>query len=130
MVLCSMECVNLKTNTIKILGSHFSYNRRVLNDENYKKYIGKIEKLLKWWRMLQLTIEDKILIFRTLAISKILYLPLVKDVPSSTIGRLDKIQKKFNWKNGNPELKQTTLCNEYKKGGLKDVHIFSKIAVL
>ena len=130
MVLCSMECVNLKTNTIKILGSHFSCNRRVLNDENYRKYIGKIEKLLKWWRMLQLTIEDKILIFRTLAISKILYLPLVKDVPSSTIGRLDKIQKQFIWKNGNPELKQTTFCNEYKKGGLKDVDIFSKIAVL
>ena len=28
MALCGMECVNLKNNTIKILGIHFSYNRR------------------------------------------------------------------------------------------------------
>ena len=29
MALCGMECVNLKNNTIKILGIHFSYNRRL-----------------------------------------------------------------------------------------------------
>ena len=34
MVLCDMECVNLKNNTIKILGFHFSYNRSLQNDEN------------------------------------------------------------------------------------------------
>ena len=27
MALCGMECVNLKTNTTKILGIHFSYNK-------------------------------------------------------------------------------------------------------
>ena len=43
----------------------------------------EIEKLLKLWRMRQLTIEGKILIFKTLAITKIIHLALVKDVPSS-----------------------------------------------
>ena len=38
MVLCGMECVNLKTNTIKLLGIRFSYNRRLENDENYRRY--------------------------------------------------------------------------------------------
>ena len=47
MALCGMECVNLKNNTIKILGIHFSYNKSLENDENYKRYIIKIEKLLK-----------------------------------------------------------------------------------
>ena len=67
MVLCVIECVNLKNNTIKILGIHFSYNRSLENDENYRRYI-KFEKLLKLWRMQQLTIEGKILVFKTLAI--------------------------------------------------------------
>ena len=31
---CGMECVNLKSNTIKIPGIHFSYNRSLENDEN------------------------------------------------------------------------------------------------
>ena len=98
-----MGCVNLKNNTIKILGIHFSYNRRLENDENYRRYIIKIEKLLKLWRMRKLTIEGKILIFKTLAISKIVHPALVKDLPSSTIAILEKIPKKFIWKNGNPK---------------------------
>ena len=92
-VLCGMECVNLKNNTIKILGIHFSYYRSLENDENYRRYITKIEKLLKLWRMRQLTIEGKILVFETLAISKVVHLALLKDVPSSTIAQLEKMQK-------------------------------------
>ena len=59
--------------------------------------------------MRQRTIEGKILIFRTLAISKIVNFVLVKDVPSSTIAQLEKIQKQFIWKNRNSKLKHTTL---------------------
>ena len=64
MALCSNECVNLKTNTIKILRIHFSYNRRRKNDDNYRRYIIKIEKLVRWWRMRQLKIEGKNLILK------------------------------------------------------------------
>ena len=95
MVLCGMERVNLKNSAIKILGIHFLYSKRLVNDENYKRYIIKFETLLKLWRMRQLTIEGKILIFKTLAISKIVHLTLMRDVPSSPIAQLEKIQKQF-----------------------------------
>ena len=36
----------------------------------------------------------------------------------------------FFAKSGNAKLKHTTLCNEYEKGGLKSVDIFSKITSL
>ena len=74
---------------------------------------------MKLWRLRQLTIGGKILIFKTLAISKIVHLALVKHVPSRKIAQLEKIQKQFIWKNRNPELKHTTLCNKYEQGGLK-----------
>ena len=93
MALYGMECANLKNNTIKILGIHFSYNRRLENDKNYRKNIIKIEKLLKLWRMRQTTIESKTLMFKTLDISKIVHLDLVKDVPSSTIAQLEKYKR-------------------------------------
>ena len=98
MALCGMECVDLKNNLIKILGIHFSQNRSLENDENYRRQIIKTGKLLKLWRMRQLTIEDKILIFETLAIPKVVYLALVKDLLFSTIAQLGKIQKQFIWK--------------------------------
>ena len=53
--------------------------------------ISKVEKLLKSWRMRQLTIEGKILISKTLAISKDAHLALVKDAPSSAVAQLEKI---------------------------------------
>ena len=48
---------------------------------------------MKLWRIRQLTIEGKILIFETLAIPKVVHVALVKDVSSSTIAQLEKIQK-------------------------------------
>ena len=48
-------------------------------------YIIKTEKLLKLWRMQQLTIEGKILIFKTLAISNVAHLALGTYVPSTAI---------------------------------------------
>ena len=93
MALCGIECV--KNNTIKILGIHFSYNKSLENDENYRRYIINYQKLLKLWSMRQLTIEGKILIFKTLAISKVAHLALLKDVPCSAIALLEKIQKQF-----------------------------------
>ena len=80
--------------------------------------------------MCQLTIGGKILIVKTLAISNVAHLALMKDVPSSIIVQLDKIQKQIIWKNRNPKLKHTTLCNKYEKGGLKNIDIFSKITSL
>ena len=65
MVLCGMESVNLKIDTIKIIGINFSYNRSLENNEDDRRNIMKIEKLLK----------DE----------------LVKDVPSSKIAQFEKI---------------------------------------
>ena len=88
-----MECANLKTNTSKIQRIHFSYNRRLEHDDNYRRYLIKAEKLLKLLKLKQLTIEDKSLNFKILSISKVVHLALVKDVPSSTIAQLEKNTK-------------------------------------
>ena len=45
-----MRCVNLYEDTITKLGIHYSYNKQLENDENFKKYIAKIENVLKLWR--------------------------------------------------------------------------------
>ena len=39
---------------------------------------------------------------------------------------LIKIQKAFIWKNSTRKIKQETLCNDYKAGGLKNVYIANK----
>ena len=111
--LCGMECINLNENTIKILGIHYSYDKILENEKNFKKHILNIEGILKIWRLRNLTLEGEIIVFKTLALSKITHLALVKTIPKSTIEQLNKIQKGFIWNSMKPKIKQSTLCNNY-----------------
>ena len=43
---------------------------------------------------------------------------------------LENIQKDFFWKNSTPQMKQETLCNDYKVRGLKNVDIPNKVIAL
>ena len=45
--LCEMECIDLANNSMKILGIHCSYNKKIENEDNFIKLIKKIENALK-----------------------------------------------------------------------------------
>ena len=128
--LCGMRCVNLYEDTIKILGIHYSYNKQLENDKNFKKYIAKIENVLKLWRERNLSFERKITVFKSLALSKITHLALVKTIPPSIIEQLNKTQKNFIWNGLNPKIKNSTINNNYENGGLKNANIAAKISRL
>ena len=83
-----MRCANLHEDTIKILRIHYSYNKQLENDKNLKKYIAKIENVLKLWRAKNLSLERKIAVFKSLALSKIIHLTLVQIIPPSIIDQL------------------------------------------
>ena len=55
MVLCGMECINLTKNSVKIVVTHFSYNKKIEN-ENIIKLINKIENVLKIQKTRNLTV--------------------------------------------------------------------------
>ena len=75
--------------------------------------------------MQSLTIEGKIIIFRTLALSKVVYLALLTVVPHHITDKLTKIQTNFIWKNTHAKIKHKTLILDHKQGGLKcaDLHL-------
>ena len=37
LALCGMKCIDLRLKTVKILGIHFLYNKKIENDENFLK---------------------------------------------------------------------------------------------
>ena len=76
------------------------------------------------------SLEGKIIILKSLALSKIVYLALLTIVPKSIIEELNEIQKKFLRSNKKCKIKHGTLCNDYKNGGLKNVDINLKIVSL
>ena len=120
--LCGMRCIDLVSNIVKILGIYYSYNEKLEIQENFKRHIINIEKILRIWRMGDISIAGKITVFKTLAISKIVHLALVKTIPNSIIQELDKTR--------NPKIKHDTLCKNYENGGLKNVDIMYKVVSL
>ena len=96
------KCVDLVFDTIKILGTNFSYNEKLKEERSFCLTIANIQRVLKLWKLLNLTLEGKLLIFKTLALSKTIFQAFVKPIPIYVITELEKIQKifmgKFNFK--------------------------------
>ena len=128
--LFGIRCIDLMSNIVKILGIYYSYNEKLEIQENFKRHIVNIEKILRIWRMKDFSIAGKITVFKTLAISKVVHLALSKTIPKSIIQELNKIQKEFIWKTRNPKIKHDTLCKNLKNGGLENVDIPYKVAML
>ena len=62
---------------------------------NFITTIKKILQVLRLWNSPTLTLEKRIMIFKTLAISKIVYLALITNAPKVIVEELQKIQKKI-----------------------------------
>ena len=93
--LCEVNSIDLAQETIKILGLHFSYNKKLRDEKNFVSHIKLIQNLLKIWKMRALSIEGKVNIFKALAISKVVHLAMVTDVPSDIVQILVKMQDTF-----------------------------------
>ena len=90
--------ITVTTDTIKILGIHFSYNDTLKVQNNFLDTVKCIQQVLRFWNSRMLSLEGRTIIFKTFAISKIVYLVFLTVIPNSLIEELQKIQKTFIWK--------------------------------
>ena len=69
MALCGMKNINLTKESIKMLGVHSSYNKKIQDDLNFTKTVKTLCNVLKLCYIRKIALEDKITIFKSLAIS-------------------------------------------------------------
>ena len=103
-----MKCLNLTKETVKTLGAHFSYNKKLQHEMNLQSHIEKAEIVLRVLRMRNLTIEGKDLVFKYLAISIIVHISLITTVLQSLINQLNK---EIYMERKNLKIKHSTLSN-------------------
>ena len=115
---CGLNLVDLTVDAINMLGVHFSHNKKAQIRKNFFVTIRDIQKVLRVWNLRNLSLEGRILIFKTLAISKIC-LSLLADVPNIITSEIQNIQKNFLWQFSRPKINDKTLCNTFDNGGLK-----------
>ena len=90
-----MKNVDLTKDSFKIAGVSFSYNKPIQNELNNRMTISQMQTVSKLWRMRKLSLEEKILVFKSLARSKIACLYLLTSDPNNTVEELIKIKKKI-----------------------------------
>ena len=76
MVFYGVKCIDLTDDIIKILD---------LFKKNFLNHIVKTQNILKLWKLRNLTIKLRIVVFKSLVISKIIHLAVVTEVPTSTV---------------------------------------------
>ena len=60
-------------------------------EEIFYKTVTDMQRVLKVWKMRKLTLEGKIFIFKTIAISKIVFQAFITTVPKYIVTELKKI---------------------------------------
>ena len=116
MAVCRMQSVDLTRDAIKMLRICFSFDINPMNQKNYCKAISRIHGILKLLRMRNLSIECKIVVFKTLAISRLICLALLTVIPNHITDKVVKIQRTFIWLDLSPKIKHETLRTEFKTG--------------
>ena len=91
-----------------------------------------MQQVLRFCNSRMFSLEGRIIIFKTLAISKIVYLGFLTVISNLLIKKLPKKKKKnfektFIWHSSCPKITHKTLYSKYENGGLKNVDISSKI---
>ena len=86
-----LKSINLTTDTIKIVGVHFSYNLTLKVQNNFLDTVKSIQQVLRFWNSRMLSLDGKIIIFKTLATFKIAYFTFLTVIPKSLIEELQKI---------------------------------------
>ena len=77
-----------------------------------------------------LTLEGRIVVFKALTISKMVFLALLTKILYPEVKELEKIRKTFLWKNAAPKIKHETTCKDCKDVGLKNFDRSCKIVSL
>ena len=89
--LAGIKIANLTRESIKILGVHVSYEEKVQDDLNFCKFIKNLCNVIVPWRIRRLSLENKIAIFKSLTVLKIVLLEIIKKVPNNVIEELKQI---------------------------------------
>ena len=122
--------VNLNCSVIRTSGIFNSYDMDLMEKLNFLDKLKVLNDVLNLWECRGLSLEGRILIFKSLALSKLLYASTMKCLPKQMLDQLNTLQKSFIWSNRKPKIKHSTLIADYGEGGYKDIDIKSKISAL
>ena len=97
------------------LGTAFSYNSVLNEQENFLQKINKIKTLFNIWLQRDLSLYGKITIAEALGLSKLIFSSVSIHTPPHVIDIVNKLIADFIWNGKKPKLKRNTLIGPKEK---------------
>ena len=104
---------------IKVLGIHLSYDVLAAEKANFDDKIKQLKLQLHWWKARDLTLIGRILIAKSIGLSKFIYLASVIDIPQNIVSEVNAIIYDFIWKGKKDKVSRKILMQDCDEGGFK-----------
>jgi len=116
---------NIKWNDkpTKVLGVYVGWNLTESIDLTYSMKVVNIRKLLYSWQHRKLTLNGKVLILKSLALSQIIHLLSVLPLPFEHKKEIESMCFEYLWSGKPHKVKKSVIIQDYKAGGIKMVDI-------
>ena len=109
--------INWGKNSVKALGVHFGYNKKDMENKNWTEKIEKIKSFLRCWNIRDVSLQGRVLIIKTMALSKIVYLAAALLTPQWVINEINKEFFEFLWKYNRDKIARKVVINDICNGG-------------
>ena len=130
-IICPEYDLTWEKNVFTILGIKFSTNLSSMIDLNYRPKIDEIRTLLAEWKKRILTPFGKLVVIKSLAVSKLTHLFLSIPTPASDkIKEIQNLFYNFLWDGRRDKVKRQTITQNYKVGGIRMIDVQAFIVSL
>ena len=126
-----MMPANIKWNSkpIKVLGIYIGYNLSDCFDLTIRESIAKMKQTLNSWKLRKLTLNGKVLILKSLIISKFTHLANLIPISDDVIKEIDQLIFEYLWNGKTHKLKKRVVIQDFKFGGFKMIDLRAMIIV-
>ena len=85
--------MNLVDNKIRILGTYISYNKQLADEYNFVNVTTDTKNISSIWRLQRLSLAGRFQVFKALALSKAVFICIMKPYSKKFVDDLKEIQK-------------------------------------
>ena len=104
---------------IKLLGIYISSNPTEIVSENFQSKIDSLIRQLHWWKARNLSLQGRVLVSKSLGLSKFQYLASLFTFPDHIIKQINTIIYEFIWRGKCDKVKRKIFEQSPDKGGFK-----------
>lgn len=97
---------------------YFAYDKKESEKQNWTSKLESIRKSLRWWNTRDLSLKGRILIIKSTALAKVVYLTGALHTPNWVINEINKEFFGFVWKFKRDKVARKVLVNTVDNGGL------------